>query len=709
MYLKLERIIKTIMTVSLLLITMLTSLTYAESDIAKNINKLSKKDNLTINSFKELVNDYNNNGYTVYVLDLQEGYTIPKLITDESINEVKETCSSIENLTEENYPNIFKNFEVEFLKSQNGKEFVFLLESNLVKVIIQTKGDAIQASINGNNLVNISEGEEIYLQRGKTYTLNVYKNGNEIYSKDIDLTNYDLDEYKIQSTNYLVWIILLLILSIIGFIFIKNILKKGSSKSVIKKIKPITEPELDNDSIGLPNKIESISKLLKNNEYEDVLDVEIIDKLKDHIHSTDSRLRLVKNNNQNILKNIDINDYNKKIVISEILDESDEVNEDLQKIKDDVHKLELLIKDIQKYDEDQKIREIKRVVEKSKNIFIKLQKCYLSLDDIKSRQYYIEAYDISSNKLANNSIYTKESYIDIVDNNTKILKNLVEYIIKRDKDMKDFTQFISEEMISINDSIKNVYSEMKSEVNIISDSLKENSLNMNIAMKELDANVIKILNKSINDIRKQISDIEKSSNHKKSLGINLNKLKENLKEDIEKAINMKLDVIEELIPIIVENIKNKNININNMPILKKYKGILDKTSFEYLRTAEYLYSEQIENKKIKLEDYSNIYIMYSKLLEYELFKCLDKSIQNKNKYLSLGKILDYLLKYNRDIWSDFNNSLKMKDIQSLRNHAAHKSDSTIKISHVNCIRNLLFEISKENNNECWLDFIIKKQ
>lgn len=68
---------------------------------------------------------------------------------------------SIENFIKENYPNLFKKYEVETLKYNDGKEFVFLVKSNLVDIIVPNKDKDIKASVNSGKLINISNGEKI--------------------------------------------------------------------------------------------------------------------------------------------------------------------------------------------------------------------------------------------------------------------------------------------------------------------------------------------------------------------------------------------------------------------------------------------------------------------------------------------------------------------------------------------------------------------
>lgn len=99
---------------------------------------------------------------------------------------------SIENIIEENYPDLFKKYEVETLKSNYGKEFVFLVKSNLVDVIVPNKDKDIKASVNSGKLINISDGEKIQLKKGKS-----------LYTKEIDLRNYNSNEYNLVICFYI--------------------------------------------------------------------------------------------------------------------------------------------------------------------------------------------------------------------------------------------------------------------------------------------------------------------------------------------------------------------------------------------------------------------------------------------------------------------------------------------------------------------------
>ena len=88
--------------------------------------------------------------------------------------------------------------------------------------------------------------------------------------------------------------------------------------------------------------------------------------------------------------------------------------------------------------------------------------------------------------------------------------------------------------------------------------------------------------------------------------------------------------------------------------------------------------------------------MYSKLIEAELFKCLNiNSIGNKQD-ISLGKIIAKLVNSNSSIWNNFEEEVRVQEIQLLRNHSAHNrnsGDGRITEEHVKIIREFLFNES----------------
>lgn len=754
MKLNIRRILSSFL-LSIILIGICSKLVYASSGIKDSIKKYVDKDNLVISNFKKLLNEYNDNGYEIYVLDLLEGYTIPSLIHEEEINKFKETVMSIENVIEENYPDLFKKYEVGTLKSNDGKEFVFLVKSNLVDVIVPNKDKDIKASVNSGKLINISDGEKIQLKKGKYYEITVYKNGKSLYTKEIDLRNYDSNEYNLKyNSNLLLYVgvgvsTLLMGSSIIYIVkkeYIKNLLVNKKSKKVKKqetvkvakekydklqtenknssdKLMNLKDKDMilnkklslsknmksnlqESQAILIGNNIFNIDELFKNDKYTDILKNNIVRKLVENIDDTDDILEVVKSNNINLQKHINGIYKENAQSINIIVSETDIISKKLRKVQKYISNINDLIYEIRKYNEEYKLEKVQSLVSQSYDIYLTLSECYLKLDDIRLRQSYIEVY--KNNEHTYDII--KKSYIQILNDNSKAIDNLYKFIITKESNMKNFTDFMVNAICKINNNVELLYGELKSEVEKIGQDIRNNTLSLNNAMQEFDVNISGTLNKKISEINRQLNIIKNDQiSYTKS---NLEDLKKSLDADFNNTINRKLIYIEEIVPRIIENINSKKLNLEENPIIIKYKDKLNETSFGYLRTGECLYQDYIKSSKIKLDDYSNIYIMYSKLIEAELFKCLNtKSIGNKQD-ISLGEIITKLVKRNPSIWGKFKEAVRVKEIQLLRNHSAHNrnsGDGRITEEHVEIIRNFLFNKSISDINQCWLDFIINNR
>ena len=107
-------------------------ISFGESNISQEISRFSNKENLSISDFKEFAKEQEYKGYKLYILDVQEGFTLPKLITDENINKVKDIVNKQSNISrdivnESTYPELFRQYDVEFLKCKDNREFIFLL------------------------------------------------------------------------------------------------------------------------------------------------------------------------------------------------------------------------------------------------------------------------------------------------------------------------------------------------------------------------------------------------------------------------------------------------------------------------------------------------------------------------------------------------------------------------------------------------------
>lgn len=730
MFIKWNKInIINLITLTILLIQSFIVISFGESNLNQEISQFKSKENITISDFKEFVKEQENKGYKIYILDLQEGFTSPKLIVDENINKVKELVDKNDNVSNETvnentYPELFDQYEVEFLTCKDNKRFIFFIESNLINLVVKPSGDNIKVSVDGKLAVKVNE-EPILLKKGNTYNVTIYENENEKLSKDVDLTNYEKDEYVLKSGGNILFIVIVMIsiaLSVTIFIYIRNKhrtntkpmygieeKKKEKINNVDKKSKTKLVILKECNYIRIGDEIISANQLLKNEYYEDILRVQAIDKLETHIHDTEFRLELVRNNSFEILNNgYNLNSSIRK-ELNEIKGESDEIKSSLDKIEKDIDNLKKTVYEIKQYTDEKKLTKIKLSVDTAKDIFIRLEDCYLRLDEIKSKQYYIKSTLNTSITMQDSKIYNNQSYIDIVNNNAKILSELVKHVIKRDSQMDDFKELIEKEMKTMNTSINNVYSKMEEKVSSICESVRENNMTMKAALNNFDSNIAKTLNTEIGSINKQLQNIKYQSRNENN---NINALTESLIESFSETIETKVNTIENIVSTLVDKVNVEYEDNHGLDLCKKYEKILDERSLEYLRTAEHLYYIDTNEKSMESYDYSYIYIMYSKLLELELSKCVDSNYLQKQSNKSLGSMIKWLRKNNSKNWCRFLESIDKENIRDLRNHSAHaqfSGDGIIKISNVNQIKDFLFDKSKTNSNICWLEFIIKQQ
>lgn len=617
---------------------------------------------------------------------------------------------------------MFNNYDVNFIQDKNNNLFSIIIKSNLTKVILnnKNKNNNIEISVDGNLPVNISNGEEIKLKKGDLYNLTIYMNGKEIDSHQVDLTDYNSDQYILNFNGVPYIKIIIFLIGLIALISIIIYIKKYKyrklknnnfeKKQIIKDLSIIKNlvdcnkvtkvySKQSNEIINLNGNIININDILPYNEYERILQINIIDELKKFRNKTKNNLRLAKHyiSLSSIYIDIDSNKYLKIRNLNDILIEIDMLLDDIQ---EEIYNLDKSIIGIKEESNNRKITEIKKIVDKARNIYIELEKCYLKLDNIKEDQYYIER-DIkqlskSSYEIKSDYSYDieKKSYMDIVDNNAKVLAKVMEYIIIQGNQIQNSFSFIKSELSSMNDSLDKLYNNMDKDIKKIFESIDDNKENMYIAMKRFDINISKNLNSNIKSINSQIEKIKYEIKENKN-NTNLQNSVKILTEELNKAIDIKSKSTEELMEKIVEkSLKSKKYSLKS-ELCSKYKNILDNRSWGYLSTAEYLYED---NRNIKLDDYSFIYIMYSKLLEAELGKCIKYS-----KPKGLGSIIKYLSK--DDMWLKFEKEFNQNEIRDLRNGSAHPGE-VVSIDDVKIIRDFLIDKSFNDNKICWLDFII---
>ena len=147
--------------------------------------------------------------------------------------------------------------------------------------------------------------------------------------------------------------------------------------------------------------------------------------------------------------------------------------------------------------------------------------------------------------------------------------------------MDDFKSFIENEMKNMSKSIDNVYLKMENEVSRICQSVKDNNTSMNNALNNFDANIINTLNLKINYINKQLESINKNPFE---INKGINTLEQSLISEFNKTIKTKLDILEEIVPTLIDKVNSEYKHNNEYDLCSEYEDKLDEVSLGYLRT-----------------------------------------------------------------------------------------------------------------------------
>ena len=172
---------------------------YAEDNITDDLKKIENTQNLNINDFRNFIDEYNEKGYEILVLDLQGKFMIPNIIKNDDILSIKSYISenggiNNEDINEDNYPELLDEYDVYFVEGDNNSRFAVFIKSNLVTLNFSGNTDGYTVRIDGNEKDISDIGS---LKKGRSYDLVVYKNGDEVENLTIDLTNWDSNEYDV--------------------------------------------------------------------------------------------------------------------------------------------------------------------------------------------------------------------------------------------------------------------------------------------------------------------------------------------------------------------------------------------------------------------------------------------------------------------------------------------------------------------------------
>ena len=244
--------------------------------------------------------------------------------------------------------------------------------------------------------------------------------------------------------------------------------------------------------------------------------------------------------------------------------------------------------------------------------------------------------------------------------------------------------FDNEDSISISNEFKDIIQEKNNDNNKNYTFRKiNNNINININNNtNTNTNNNKIIKKKIKNVKSEINEIDKNFYKSKNLNENIDFYINNIKEDIHK--NDEVFYLKEKIKELNEEIKNKNILIN------EYSNLV-------LKTKQKLEQVVINNKKridqIQKVDNNKIMLYKSKLISVEKEKQIIL-----NKYLENKKYSDFLEK----ILSNQNN--EEIDNNSYENN---KNKEIIK-KLMNAITKLKIELENKNkDNEKLKNIIIK--
>ena len=180
-----------------------TSISFAKTDFSEVENSPMP----SVMDFEKIYEDYEEKEEEFYVIDFDGGYTLPSLVKDPLINELKSDIekNSISNrdILEDNYPELFEKFNIEIVSCKDGSKFVVLSEKSLATESSAAMKYAILCILALAIIIlggafykkaNHSKKRDSSVNKDNRKHISDEKNKN--YSGDINNTEISIEEYN---------------------------------------------------------------------------------------------------------------------------------------------------------------------------------------------------------------------------------------------------------------------------------------------------------------------------------------------------------------------------------------------------------------------------------------------------------------------------------------------------------------------------------
>lgn len=442
--------------------------------------------------------------------------------------------------------------------------------------------------------------------------------------------------------------------------------------------------------VNVGQSVMPLEKLIENNNYKLLFDKKVSEETK--------LLRIIDKRINRIL--CDISDVYKYIknIDNENCEKLEKIKSEIKDIQDELEYMEadrikLLAKKISEISTiknlDDKKLEIKSCAFNLINTSSEIKILYINSENIMQSIEYIKSniYGQDVNVSSENKAYLEfvKEIVERLDNTMVILSEEIKDNNRLNKlSLENYEGFIKQ----TNKNINTLIDSFSSNIEKINERLVDSPESILEALKYFDVNISRNIDKAINAMH---INIDKLSN------INAkNDLKDILEDYFEEnsILDKRLEIIERFV---------NGINVSNKEIesISYFKNKLSDKGYEYISLAEYLYSLLGEGNN-GISDYSPVYIMYSKFLEYELSSII--SI-NTDKNTTLNHLLVHMSKI--PSWYGFVEDFKKRNIRQLRNKAAHGSSIEITLNNVIDIRKFLF-YKNSYSQLSWIEFIAEK-
>lgn len=306
----------------------------------------------------------------------------------------------------------------------------------------------------------------------------------------------------------------------------------------------------------------------------------------------------------------------------------------------------------------------------SEIIILKIQSLYIDIENIRISLERFKSK--TKNEIIINKI-NNEGYLEII----KLLELKMESILEEVKEnncinKKNFTQ-IEQGLFTITNNIEKITDKFNDDINRIIYNLNENPNQIIDSLIDFEKNINDNLNRITQKFdfdNKILSIEEKQTDIYKLLNEKNDEQKEFIKIEREKYVKILAEKINEL-------------DLGECENILKYKNKFSKEGFNYLNNAEVLFKIINRNKKI-LNDFSPLYINYTKFLEYEISNKINLNTTNTSFGVLIKK-----LSCNKK-WNVFLDELEKTQIRKKRNLAAHGGSEKITIKDIDEIRSFIF-------------------